>query len=52
MTLEMSNMFEELKLILTEHGIIKESGEKSKKAIELILTTAMNLQNKLMTQGT
>jgi hypothetical protein len=51
MTLEMSQMFEDLKVILTEHGIIKESGEKSKEAIELILTTAMNLQNKLISQG-
>ena len=50
-TEEMFQMFEELKAILTEHGILKESGEKSKEAIELILSTAMNLQNKLISQG-
>lgn len=47
MTLEMKNMFLDLKKILTEHGIVKKSDEnceESKEIIKLILNSAVSLQ--------
>ena len=52
LTVEMYQMYELLTSILTSHGIIKMPEDDSKDKIELILKTALSLQNKLTILGT
>ena len=51
LTVEMYQMYELLTSILTNHGIIKVLEDESKDKIELILKTALSLQNNLIILG-